>query len=712
MRPWFRLPTVPGLLPLLVLVAAFPWGAEAQDGAGAGPLPFAAPLSVRLDGGGVRVLGSREVLRLELSRPLESGEGRLAVLLGDTDITALTGMEGTTGLVYRPLVEGLPRGESEVRVFLVRGEDARWEEVARLPIQVQVAPGVDRAGFDPRLSVTGGAPLASGLFPVVVGGTPDPDRDLTGQLDLEAELVGGTTTVALEANLQGVNRRENALRFREMQGEAPLLDLGRWGARVEGPGVTLEMGQVSTGNHPDLIRSFSARGVRLRAAPVQGVDLAVAALQGSGTVGWRPVLGLGDAGHRVLTGQVGVELVPGRTGGLRLEGVVMDGSRLPIASFGRGEIRDTESSSGAGFRVVGSTPGQRLRGEVTLARARYENPADASVAPEVAALATPEVARSAVRGDVALVLLERVELPAGLRGSLQAGYRWGRVDPLFRTIGTFVRPDVEERIWELQGSVGPMMVRATMDRSVDNLDRIPTILRTRTARNALNVNLPLASLPGVAGRRAAPVLPSVTYQFNQTHQLGETLPVDGGFDPTHVPDQMNDVHNLSLAWQTRRVRLGLRGGYSLQDNRQPGREGDDFRNVTTAVALGVSPTTWLDLGADLSLEEATNEGQARTDRTTGLNLSLTARPGWDTGLRISFAPNRVRDAEGLRERSSDNLSAELSKRFRLGGGGSPGSGSAFLRFDRRTSAQVDLPLGVDDATRVWNLTSGLTLSLF
>ena len=147
------------------------------------------------------------------------------------------------------------------------------------------------------------------------------------------------------------------------------------------------------------------------------------------------------------------------------------------------------------------------------------------MAPEVAALATPEVARSAVRGDVALVLLERVELPAGLRGSPPGGIPLGAGGPpLFRTIGTFVRPDVEERIWELQGSVGPMMVRATMDRSVDNLDRVPTILRTRTARNALNVNLPLASLPGVAGRRAAPVLPSVTYQFNQTHQLGGDPP--------------------------------------------------------------------------------------------------------------------------------------------------------------------------------------------
>lgn len=712
MQMWHPRSRIPGLVLLLQLLVPLPGVQGRQEAPAAEQDRGAAlPLEVRWNVAPGTVLGSREILRLELTRPVEPAEGRLAVLLGETDITALTALDGRT-LVYRPLVEGLPRGESEVRVFRVGEGSGDWEEVGRVSIRVEVAPGVDRAGFDPRLSITGGGPLASGLFPVVAGAGTDPRQDVTGQLDLEAELVGGTTTVTLEANLQGVSRRENALRFREMEGSAPLVDLGSYGARVGGPGVTLEMGHLSTGNHPDLIRSFSARGVQLRAEPVQGVELAVAALQGSGTVGWRPVLGLGDAGHRVLTGQVGVELVPGRPGGLRLEGVVMDGSRLPIATFGRGEIRDAETSSGAGLRVVGSTPGQRLRGEVTVARSRYENPADGAVAPEVAALATPEAPRSAVRGDVALVLLERVELPGGLRGSLQAGYRWGRVDPLFRTIGSYVRPDVEERIWELQGSLGPMTARATLDRSVDNLDRIPTILRTRTDRSALNLNLPLASLPGVAGGRAASVLPSVTYQFNQTHQLGETLPVDGGFSPTHVPDQMNDVHNLSLAWQTRRVRVGVRGGYSVQDNRQEGREGDDFRNVTTALSLGLTPWTWLDLGADVSVEEASNEGQDRTDRTTGLNLSLTARPGWETGVRISFAPNRVRDAEGLRERTTGNLSAELSKRFRLGGAGSPGSGSAFLRFDRRTSTRLDLPLGVDDASRVWNLTSGLTLSLF
>lgn len=712
MRPWFPLAPAPGVVLLALLLAASPPGAGAQDRSGSGSPPVGSPPSVRLAGEGTGVMGSREMVRLQLDRPLEPGEGRVAVLLAGTDVTGLLEMEGPTVLVYRPTVEGLPRGESELRVFLVRGEDAAWAEMARLPLRVQVAPGVDRAGFDPRISVSGGGPLASGAFPLVPQDARARYQDFTGQLDLKAELVGGTTTFGVEGNLQGVSRREDALRFRDLEGGAPRLDLARYGVRVGAPGVSLELGHISRGNHPDLLRSFAARGVQLRVEPARGLDLSVAALQGSGTVGWSPVLGLRDAGHRLLTAQVGAELIPGHPGGLRLEGVVLDGSRLPRQSFGRGEIRDAETSQGVGLRVAGTSPGRRLRGEVTLARSRYENPADPTVAPEVVSLATPDVTRSALRGDAGLVLVERATLPGGLTGSLQVGYRWGRVDPLFRTIGTFVRPDIEERIWEVQGGLGPMSVRYTLDRSVDNLDRIPSILRTRTARNSVQVTLPLQRLGGGGSGKGAAFLPAVTYQFNQTHQFGDNIPVDAAFDPTHIPDQMNDIHNLGLDWQGRRVRAGLRGGYSFQDNRQPGRQNDDFRNVTTAVTLGVSPGDRVDLHADVSLEEAQNRGQDRRDRTGGVNLGLTARPGWDTGLRLTFAPTRTRDAEGLRERSSTSLSAELSKRFRLGGAGSPGTGSAFLRFDRRSASRVDRPLELEDRSHSWNLTSGLTLSLF
>lgn len=692
---------------LVVAALVCPGPSSAQSADDAPPPP-----TVTRAGDPSSVLAAGETLRLTLSRPLTAGEGRVALVVGGTDVSGLVEVEGSA-VIYRPVVEGLPRGDSEVQVFLVRPGAGEWQELGRLPLRVQVAPGVDRASFTPRVSFTGGGPLVTGAFPEAPPTDRDRYQDLTGQAELSSELVGGATSVRIEANLQGVSHRNDALRFRDLQEGAPRVDLSRYRIGIGAPGVNLQVGHVSAGTHPDLVRAFAARGAALRIEPAPRVDLSMAAMQGSGTVGWTPLLGLADPGHRLLTAQVGIDLVPPASGALRVEGVVLDGSRLPVSSFGRGEIRDRETSRGAGVLLRGSSPGQRLRVEASIARSRYETPPDAFVAPEVAALADPEATRGAMRLDAGAVLLRGVRLPGHLTGSLQVGYRWGRVDPLYRSVGSFVRPDLEEHALEFQGNAGPLSVRYTVERGYDNLDRIPSILRTRTDRNALNLSLPLRSLPRGAGSPGARsvLLPTVTYQFNQVHQAGVNDPVEGGFEPSHIPDQMNDVHNLALSWQAPRMRVGVRGGYSFQDNRQVGRVNDDFRNVTTAMSLGVSPWARLELSAEASREEAANLGLDRTDRTLSLDLGLTARPGWDTGLRVGFAPTRTRDREALRERSSSSLTGELSKRFRMGGVGGP-SGNAFLRFARRTSHRLDLPLELEDRTRLWNLTSGFSLSLF
>jgi hypothetical protein len=78
--------------------------------------------------------------------------------------------------------------------------------------------------------------------------------------------------------------------------------------------------------------------------------------------------------------------------------------------------------------------------------------------------------------------------------------------------------------------------------------------------------------------------------------------------------------------------------------------------------------------------------------------------------------------EGLRERSALSVNAELSRPLRIPLALRPGSGprsslgardgSLVLRLTHRQSSRVDRVLELNDETRRWSLTSGLSLNFF
>ncbi|HXI13017.1 MAG TPA: hypothetical protein VNM92_10260 [Thermoanaerobaculia bacterium] len=76
-------------------------------------------------------LPSNTPIELRLNRPLESTEGRLALFVDKTDVTALfTALPGR--LVYQGERYPLPAGEHEVIVYLVSPEGS-WKEIGRFP---------------------------------------------------------------------------------------------------------------------------------------------------------------------------------------------------------------------------------------------------------------------------------------------------------------------------------------------------------------------------------------------------------------------------------------------------------------------------------------------------------------------------------------------------------------------------------------------------
>ena len=82
-----------------------------------------------------RELAPNEKIELDLSRDLSAGEGRFAVFLNETDITALFTLE-PQALNYTPRFLPLPVGDSKLIVYLAQ-PDNEWKKLAEFSLKVK-----------------------------------------------------------------------------------------------------------------------------------------------------------------------------------------------------------------------------------------------------------------------------------------------------------------------------------------------------------------------------------------------------------------------------------------------------------------------------------------------------------------------------------------------------------------------------------------------
>lgn len=123
-----------GLIIMLASInARLTVGAMAQEQEMAVTASFSAEAPIKPD----------QRIEFTLNRPLTNKEGRLAVLLGETDITRLL-IAAETKLTYIPKAVALPLGDSEVTVYLVSPAN-EWKEIARFPLKVSNEPSASPA---------------------------------------------------------------------------------------------------------------------------------------------------------------------------------------------------------------------------------------------------------------------------------------------------------------------------------------------------------------------------------------------------------------------------------------------------------------------------------------------------------------------------------------------------------------------------------------
>ncbi|ARV58914.1 hypothetical protein BZZ01_09955 [Nostocales cyanobacterium HT-58-2] len=77
-------------------------------------------------------------IKLKLDRLPNQNEGRLAIFIGQTDVTSLFRTVGNE-LIYQPKDVPLPVGENKLIVYLVK-ENNEWQEIAQLPLKVSDQP--------------------------------------------------------------------------------------------------------------------------------------------------------------------------------------------------------------------------------------------------------------------------------------------------------------------------------------------------------------------------------------------------------------------------------------------------------------------------------------------------------------------------------------------------------------------------------------------
>ena len=141
-------------------------------------------------------------------------------------------------------------------------------------------------------------------------------------------------------------------------------------------------------------------------------------------VGWSNPLGVASADHRIVSGTLGLELVPSQPGRLVIDATVLDGSVLPRAGYTQGVVNDAEKSRGVGVRLRASDPGQRVSLEAGFARSRFDDPEDPTLAQGEALVPVATVVRNARYLQLGVDVLRNAAISRTLQANLAATWRY------------------------------------------------------------------------------------------------------------------------------------------------------------------------------------------------------------------------------------------------------------------------------------------------
>jgi hypothetical protein len=687
--------TVPqrrGIAAVVALVAAS-WGAEAP----AITAEFAD-----------RWIGADSPLVLRIDAEEQQHWRRWRVFIGHSDITALLRLQSPGKLVITPTATRWAQGEGELIVY--DGED--WSERLRTPVRVLSAGGFERSAVTPRLGLQlagRAAERRSDGQPVSARGTFS-DLGISAGTQWEGTRNGWTMNAA--ANLSGSSHRPSALRAGELGADAPKLDLADYTLAFSGAGHSLQLGHLSANAHPLLAQGLSSRGVGLRSAIGPGMDVAVNVLNGTTIVGWDNLSGLEEADHQARLMTFGLELIPSRPSALRAELSVIDASLQPRTGFNTGSVADAEQSRGFGMRLVGASEGGRVSGELALARSRFANPFDPALALDGELRAVQPVTRTAMIAAIQLGLLRQWPL-AGRPLDLTLDLRHERAAPQYRSLAAYVTPDQALSRAGLQAAMAGASAQLQLVSRVDNLDRIATLLRTRTDEWNLALNLPLPSWWGAEAGTLSP-WPALSWTSRHAYQRAVNAPVteDSGFAASQRPDQIDRAQQLNLTWALPVGNLSYGLARSSVDNRQPGRERADFRRLAHQIGVdgAVTDSLRLALALQRSRQLSIETGLVNWSSGGSLQVDWQVSEIWALSAAVNY--DLADDSLDQARLTNQGAHLQLTRQLKWHSFQLPVQGQAFVRLARQDQRQSDSIFALHSAYRSSWVDFGFSVAFF
>ena len=669
------------------------------------PAAIAQDLSAVMKNDGDWISRSQPLVFILSHRPA-AGE-RMGLVVGTEDVSDLCVLQGDT-LLYQPQTVLLPSGSVVAQLYVVTA-DGNWNPAGTYSLNILTTGALERAAITPSLSVANKGQPAEEHVPDGVGGGRKTFQELNGQLAMKAEAERAGIQASLGFSLIGVSFRQEAIRFAEKREDAAKIDLSSYIFETRIGKTTLDVGHFTHGRERHLLNGFASRGVSASTAISSFFDLSAAVLNATNIVGWDNLTGLDNPNHRIYSGTLGLEILPSTPGSIRLEASYAQGSQLPLSNFNQGQITDAEQSKGGALRLQLADPGRSVTVDAGIARARFTNPANPLIPGQFQVVQTEPTTRWARYADVTWDAFRNEMLFHLLPARLSVAFRHERVDPLYRVVGAVVRSDNLSNTYEAHGGLGPLQLDASHLQSEDNLDDLPSVLKTKTQQTGVNASL----VPAVMADFLPSWAPTLTVGLNVTHQFGTGVPTNSDMTATRVPDQVTTSKTAGIECQLNGLRAGYRGAYTLQDNRQVGRENADVANQTHAISLSISAVSQLMVTIDGSLESLENKETQQIVRTNRIGLGLSASVFRGCTTSINGTLSRSKDKSGSASQTQGFFSIESSYAFDLSRSFVFNwRGQVFARYSWNESTSANDLFDIHSRTRAWVISTGISFNLF
>lgn len=445
-----------------------------------------------------RIIAPDEKIELRLSRALTPEEGTLAVVLNDTDLTALFVGE-MNSFSYTPKFSPYPAGENKLTVYSVN-RNGEWTRLKEFSLRVAAATaetgetraenektekseGGTRVEFTPVLNLNVKGENNVLFFPE----TARPERlryaDTSGQGGFQLKILRKGWSFGAQFDFAGSSREGEALRFGELGNNASQIDLSSYQAELSKGRFKAQLGHVSFGSQRHLINGFSSRGLVVTLPAGKQNEISLTTVNGTSIVGFDNFTGLSRAQHQVSAVTFAREFIKERPGGLRLEFTAMRGSLLPLNSFNERNVKDAEKSFGGAIRLQFKDKKERFRLESGFTRSRFTNPADPSLEQGFSVIRVQAETRNARFLEASLDFLQGLKLFDDRSLKVTGTYRHEEIEPLFRSVVASTQADRRQNQFEVAASFGDVNFTYGNLRDRNNLGDIPTILKTLTRRH-------------------------------------------------------------------------------------------------------------------------------------------------------------------------------------------------------------------------------------